>query len=269
MDPEAGTPAQTPKPRLWKFRAGLRGPFRGLSFILYNPQLWPWAAVPVAIALALIVGLSSLSVTYMPKLVELITGHGSAWWQVWGVIALQVIAAGSGILLSIVIGFGLSQPLSGFALDRLVRAMERELGAIEHPNVPWWRELARSAAAAFWTLAPTIPILIVLFIIDLFVPFSWIVTFPLKLIVTGLAVTWDLLDYPFSVRGYRLGLRADWMKHNFGAALGFGLALALLFLIPCMQLLLLPSGAVGATWLIHHIDKQEGNTRLPSAPPAA
>lgn len=245
-------------PRFWRFRAGLQGPFRGLSFILHNPQLYPWAMFPVVIALALIIALGTLSVLYLPALITLITGHGTAWYEIAGVVALQVLAASTGILLSLLIGIGLAQPLSGFALEKLVRAIERELGAPEHPNVPWWRELIRSAAAAFWSLVPTVPILAFLFVIDLFVPFSWVITFPLKIIVTGLAITWDLLDYPFSVRGWRLGLRAEWMKAHFPAALGFGIALALLFLIPCVQLLLLPSGTVGATWLVNYLDDVQG-----------
>jgi CysZ protein len=266
LDAAPPAPQQARPPRFAKFRAGLKGPFRGLSFILHNPQLWPFALVPATVALVLTISLGTASVLYLPKLIELVVGHGSAWYEVAGVIALQVIAAGTGLLLSVLISLGLAQPLSGPALERLVRAMEKEVGAPDHPSVPLWKEIGRSAAAAFWTIVPTLPILAILFVIDLFVPFSWIVTFPLKIIITGIAVTWDLLDYPFSVRGWRLGLRADWMKDNFGAVLGFGISLALLFLIPCVQLLLLPSGAVGVTWLINHLEGAEADPGARSFP---
>jgi CysZ protein len=255
--------APAPLPRFWRFSAGFKAPFKGLSFIMHKPQLYPWAMFPVVVALVLVIGLGTLSVIYLPAVIKLLLGTGTAWYEVAGVVALQVVAALTGLLLSLLLGLGLAQPLSGFALEKLVRAMEHELGAPDHPNVPWWRELLRSVAANFWALVPALPILAVLFIIDLFVPFSWLVTFPLKIIVTGIALTWDLLDYPFSVRGLRLSMRAEWMRTHFPAVLGFGVALALLFLIPCVQLLLLPAGTVGATWLVNYFDEVEGKKRLP------
>ncbi|MBI5537309.1 MAG: EI24 domain-containing protein [Deltaproteobacteria bacterium] len=263
----AAAPAAPRPPRLSKFRAGLKGPFHGLSFILRNPQLWVFAMIPVAAALVVFFGLSTLSFVFLPRLIEWIVGTGTAWYAVAGVIVLKVLAVGTAFLLSLLIALGLAQPLSGPALERLVRAMERDVGAPDHPKVPFWKEVARSAAAAFWTIVPVIPVLTLLFIVDLFVPFSWIVTIPLKIIITGLAITWDLLDYPFSVRGWRLGLRADWMKDNFGAALGFAISLGALCLLPCVHLLLLPAGAVGATWLINHLEGADDKRLRPALKP--
>lgn len=236
------------------FRAGLRAPLEGVRFLLRRPGLWPLSIVPAAAVILITSGLGTLSVLYLPDLVVRLTGKGAAWYEVAGVVALQVVSAGTGLLLSILLALVLAQPLSGPALEHLVRQMEKEIGAPAHPKVPLWKEMVRSASGAVLALAAVLPVLAILFVADLFIPFSWIVTFPLKLIVTGLAITWDLLDYPFSVRGWSLRLRLGWVGDNIGAALGFGISLALLFLIPCVQLLLLPAGAVGATWLLRRIE---------------
>ncbi|HQP35338.1 MAG TPA: EI24 domain-containing protein [Polyangiaceae bacterium] len=251
-----GPPGVAPArpPRLAAFRIGLRAPFQGMRFLMRNPPLWPLSLLPTTIAVLITVGLGTLSVMFLPELIVGITGKGGAWYEVAGVVALQVITAGTGLLLSLVLGLVLAQPLSGPVLEHLVREMDKELGAPAPPKVPLWREIARSATGALLALAFVLPILAILFVVDLFIPFSWIVTFPLKIMVTGLAITWDLLDYPFSVRGWRLGLRFGWVRKNLGAALGFGVSLALMFLIPCVQLLLLPAGALGATWLVRQIE---------------
>jgi 4-amino-4-deoxy-L-arabinose transferase-like glycosyltransferase len=39
------------------------------------------------------------------------------------------------------------------------------------------------------------------------------------------------------------------------AAIGFGLSLGIVFIVPCMQVLLLPAGTVGATWLVFEREK--------------
>jgi CysZ protein len=251
--PDPLAPAASPERprRLAGFRDGLKGPFKGVSFLLRRPSLWPLALVPAAVASAITAGLGTIAVLFVPNLVRSITGTTSSWYGALGVSTLVVLATAAAVVLGFVAGLLLAQPLSGPALERLVRAMEKHLGAPERPKVPLWRELARSTTGVLVGFACGLPVLAVLFAVDLIVPGSGIVTFPIKLVVTGMMITWDLLDYPFSVRGWRVGLRIGWVKANLGAALGFGLALALVCLVPCLQILLLPAGAVGATWLLH------------------
>ena len=246
--------AQGSRSRLAGLRAGAKAPFCGLSFLIRNPRLWPLALVPMAVASAIFLGGSCLSVLWLPRWIESVTGPGDAWYQVAGVAVLQFAAALSGVLLSVLLAVALAQPLSGPALERLVRAMQEQIGATQRPQVPWWRDMGRSSLGAAVGLAVTVPLLTVLFLVDLTIPLGWVIAFPLKLIVTGMFITWDLMDYPFSVRGWRIGIRARWIRSHLGSAFGFGLSLAVIFLIPGMQLLLLPVGAVGATWLLHQID---------------
>jgi uncharacterized protein involved in cysteine biosynthesis len=47
------------------------------------------------------------------------------------------------------------------------------------------------------------------------------------------------------------------MRDNFSGALGFGVAVALLLLIPGFGLFLLPFGVAGATRLVVQADRQE------------
>jgi CysZ protein len=63
-------------------------------------------------------------------------------------------------------------------------------------------------------------------------------------------LAWDLMDYPLSVRGAGVRVRLRWFSANFGAAMGFGISIALVFLVPGAGLLFLPAGVAGATRLV-------------------
>ena len=102
----------------------------------------------------------------------------------------------------------------------------------------------------------------VLLLIGLVFPPAIVVTVPLKLTVGALVVAWDLLDYPFGLRGVRVRERIAFIRANFRSVLGFGACASLVLLIPGVGLLvLLPLGVAGATQLVAEVE------RGPSLPP--
>ncbi|MEO7095427.1 MAG: hypothetical protein ABI175_19385, partial [Polyangiales bacterium] len=55
---------------------------------------------------------------------------------------------------------------------------------------------------------------------------------------------------PLSLRQRSVQQRLGWFRANLPAVVGFGLALAALFLLPCVGLLLLPAGVAGGARLV-------------------
>jgi len=108
-----------------------------------------------------------------------------------------------------------------------------------------------SLAALFVSL----PILAVLGIITILVPPLSIITVPLKFIVAGLTAAYDFIDYPLSLRGSGVRSRLGFMREHFWAVMGFGIAAALLLLIPGFGLFLLPFGVAGATRMVASADR--------------
>jgi CysZ protein len=96
-----------------------------------------------------------------------------------------------------------------------------------------------------------------LFVVDLVFAPAMVITIPLKLLVTAMLLAWDICDYPLSIRGVSIGTRVSFMKRNVKAMLGFGFALALVALVPCLLLLVLPFGVAGAARLTHSIERYE------------
>lgn len=266
------TPDQSPIERLPArpgVKEGLRSFFGGFGFILSNPGVWPLALVPIAVALALFGVLGYLAADLIPPQIEALFGARSASSMAMGVVAwlVKALALLVALLAAALVSFGLAQPLSGPALERIVRRAEAELGAPPWPNTSFIGDIARSLQTVIVGFAFALPLLALLFVIDLFVPPAIVVTFPAKLLVTALMITWDLCDYPLSIRGVRAGDRVAFLRRNVKAALGFGIGLALVSLVPCLIVLVLPAGVAGAARLVLTIERWERTQAAPQGPP--
>lgn len=231
-------------------------PYKGLWFLVRTPAAWPFAIVPMLIATLLISLIVAAAVTWLVPTVGALVGPSRAWYATAGRVALEALTALLALLLGVVVAAVLSQPLSAPALERLVRLRERDLGLPSRPQTALATELWRSARSA--AIGSTgVVIVLCLSLIELLLPGSTIVILPLKIAISGLFVSWDLLDYPLSVRDLALRERLRWIRGHLPEVFGFGMSLAVVFLIPCMQLVLLPAGVVGATSLLREVELAE------------
>lgn len=263
-----GAPPPPPKERPG-VGVGLRSLFSGFGFIVSTPDVWHLAIVPVAVALVLTLTLGWAAVALIPPWIQALFGAPSG--ALMGVLAVlaKVAATVLALLLGALVGFGLAQPLSGPALERIVRRVETELGAPPWPPTSALDDIVRSLQSTLVGAAFGAPLLIILFVIGLVFPPLVVVTVPLKIAVTAVLITWDLCDYPLSIRGLPIGRRVSLLARNGGAVLGFGLGLALLALVPCLLLLALPAGVAGAARLMVQIERFEQAERDALAAPRA
>lgn len=229
-------------------RDGLKAVVAGARFIVLRPKSWPWALVPVVVALVLVVGFGASLGTLVWRLT-------AAWRHAEGLRAalgwLGAVSALLGAAVASLLGaLSLAQPLSGFALDTLSRQQEVALGGPERPDGDFWETTWRGLRVTLTALAVALPIILVLSVVGLVVPFAFVVTVPLKFVVTGLLVAWDFLDYPLGLRGMAVRTRFAFVRVNLRGVLAFGLGMAGLLLIPGVGLLMLPIGVVAGTQLV-------------------
>jgi CysZ protein len=161
-----------------------------------------------------------------------------------------VLLALAAVVLAIVIGVSLAQPLSGWALDGIVRAQERELGVAPATKPPLLATMLGSLASAWFGLAVGIPLIVVLTLAAWAFPPAGLVTVPLRVVIAAVLLAWDLLDYPLASHGLGVVARLRWCADHFSAVVGFGLAALLLFAVPGFGLLALPCGVAGAVRLV-------------------
>jgi CysZ protein len=216
------------------FFSGAGSFFQGMAFVVSTPRVWPRAAVPMLVALAVFAGFIALGI------------FGATRWTHGVYVVLLAIPV---VLLALVLALTLAQPLSGWALDGIVRAQRRELGLPELPSGGVVAAMLSSLGAALLGLAIGTPLIVLLTVVAWVAPPAVFVTVPLKILVGALMIAWDLVDYPLAMRGTRLGDRLRWAGRNFGAFCGFGLAATAFFAVPGLGLLALPCGVAGAARL--------------------
>ncbi len=229
-------------------REGLRAAFGGLKFIVLRPRSWPWSLVPVVVALVLVLGFGVSLGTLVWRLSSA-WRHAAGLWAVLGWLGSVGAILGSSVV-ALLAGLSLAQSVAGFALEALSRQQEVELGGEARPDGSFWDSTWRGLRVTLAALALGLPVIVILSILGLVIPFAFVVTVPLKFVVTGLLVAWDFLDYPLGLRGMAVRDRLTFVRTHLRAVLAFGMAMAAMLLIPGVGLLLLPIGAAAATRLV-------------------
>lgn len=230
--------------------------FGGMGFIVSRPAMWIWALIPTAVATVLFIGFGASVIWGGSGLADaILSGLDKSAWTTAGTWALRIVFWIVGAFVAFLLAISLAQPISGFALDNIVRRQELALGGRTWPDQPFAQSTLRSLRVTFTALAVSLPLLALLALVTFFFPPASIVTVPLKFVVAGLAVAYDFLDYPLSLRGIGVRARLAFIRAHLPAVLGFGASAAALLLIPGVGLLLLPFGVAGAARLVVAADR--------------
>src|SRR5258708_6908609 len=104
------------------FFRGVAAFVAGVGWVASTPRVWARAMVPVATALVLVFALGAAGIYASLKLAHRALGDG-----IEAGLAAMVLAIAA-VILAVVVGVSLAQPLSGWALEGIVRAQERDLG---------------------------------------------------------------------------------------------------------------------------------------------
>jgi CysZ protein len=221
----------------------------GVRFVLQTRAVWWRAAIPALMALALTAGLALAGIHFALPWAHRLFGDGLAE-EVFAVALVALV-----IVVAFMLALALARPLSGWALDGVVREQQRALAAPGGPlplapaGASGHVSMGQSVAASLLALAAGVPPLVGLTAIGWLFPPAAIVTAPLGGVIAALLLAWDLLEYPLSIQGMPPAERARWCLRNFGSVLGFGLAAAAFFAIPVVGWLAFPFGVAGATRL--------------------
>jgi len=244
----APAPARPDRAPAVGFLGGLGAFLAGVGFIVSTPGVWLLALVPVTTAVTL------AAVTLFAGIrLGLDAAPVLAPAHAWLLRVVFVVAAG---LAALLVAVTLAQPLSGWALDRLVVRREQALGRppAPRPHVPWLVALPRALGVNLLGLAFGLPLLALLFAISLLFPPAALVCVPLKVLVGGLVMAWDFLDYPMALRAMGIGARLAWIGRHLGAVLGFAMVAGVFLFTPGLGLLVLPMGVAGAVTLMNRVD---------------
>ena len=229
---------------------GLSAVLGGIGFVLVTPRVWFYAAVPALVLVLLACGLAGLAIYGADWTTRSLLDEPASIWGHVGSWLLRVLLALTMLLMAMLLALVLAQPLSGFALEAIVRAQERALLGDEPPRSSFLAALLASTRATLIMLIAGGVIYTLLFLVDLCFPPATVVTVPLRFLAGAWLLAWNFLDYPLSLRGLGVLARLRWTARHFEEFTVFGLTWALLLVVPGLFFLILPMGVAGAARLV-------------------
>lgn len=231
----------------------MRQVFLAVRFAWQTPTTWPMMVVPIVLFTVLTVAATLASVTWFVPWVVSLLPSGEAWYLTAAEWATRFVLFFASFVAGIWTAVVLTPPLSGPALERLVAIQERAMFVPERAETGFFYELLIGLKAQFIALSFGVPIVLLLTVVEWLVPPLALLTIPLKALVTGLALAWNLFDYPLTLRGVGPSERLGFMFTHVRPLLGFGLAFSVLFWMPCLGVVMLPLGVLGATRLLYEL----------------
>jgi CysZ protein len=238
-------------------RRALAGAFyvpEGIGFLIRKPRLWPLAALPLALAAALLVGGLLAGLFAVPFADELVASQRDQRGLL-GLLFAVALWAGlpvAGLLLGLGLALLLAAPVLerlSIAVERLVRGEARESGL-----GPGW-EILQSLRVALYFAVRT-PGMFLVSLLPLVGP-------PLGALWAAHALAFQMTEPTLQRQGMDFWARRLWHQHHRAESLGFGLAAFLALFVPLANLLLAPSLTVGATRLVLELQDEP-----PEPPPA-
>src|SRR5262249_9822556 len=143
---------------------GMGALFEAIGFVVATPAVWPFAIVPVIVALVLVAGCSALGIWGAIAFSNhLMAGAAGALAAIGGLL-LELLLGALALVLGAVVALALAQPLSGFALERIARMQEKRLGGRDWPDEKLLPSMLRSLAVTFTGLFMGLPVLAALFL---------------------------------------------------------------------------------------------------------
>jgi len=199
----------------------------------------------VAVVVALIIGLGGI--------VEWISPFADGWSEPWRTLVRVAIGAallGLLVLLIVYTFTAVTMVVGQPFFEAISREVERPLGGVDgEVDVSFWRAAVRGVGEAAWMLIVTALIGIGLFLLGFVPVVGTLAAAVLGAIVGGWFLTLELTTVPFERRGLRLRDRRRVLGARRASALGFGIVVFLLFLLPGGAVVTMPAAVAGATVL--------------------
>lgn len=249
---------------------GLSLPRAALSFLWRHKRLWPLALAPFLINLALFAAFFWLAYDRFQQWVLSLVPVGEGWW--WAALYYLLIVLAVLVLLVVmvylfaVVGNLLACPF----LELLTRRVEMA-AAGRLPEGPgqgmraFFGEVLRVGGQQIKKVLLYVLVMGLLLLLNLAPGIGTAVYGVLAWLATCYFLVLEFVDYPLDRRGLSLGRKLAYVWRLRLAGLGFGAALFIQSIIPVLNLLLLPLGAVGATLL--YLDKPLEPAVPPMPPP--
>jgi CysZ protein len=262
-----GESVSAPRAGGGEFLHGVRLLGRGFGVYARSPKMLLLGLVPAVISLGLVVGALILLFVYIDSVGTALTWFAADWpkggrqaVRLVAEVAIVVIAVFVAVFtytaLTLIIGDPFYEVISKGVDERAAgRGVASGPGGarLVHVEIPWYRSLRWNLVDSLRLLALSVSVSVPLFLLG-FVPVVGQTVVPvLDAIVGGWLLAVELTGIPFNRRGLRLRDRRRALRAHRGLALGFGIPVFLMMLVPFLGVLVVPAAVAGGTLLTHRV----------------
>ncbi|MFI7699208.1 EI24 domain-containing protein [Nonomuraea sp. NPDC049480] len=232
------------------FTSGVGFFLQGFGWVARNGRWWAFGLIPALVAFAVYVVALVYLGTNAAELAEFLTPFADSWsWRELFRTLVGIALFLGGLALAVVTFAAVTLVIGEPFYERLSSAVD----VLEHEvEQPWWRTLPRSIRDSAVTLLYVLLFTVPLFFLG-FVPVVGQTVAPvLGAAVSGFFLTVELATLPLERRGMARKQRFALLRANKASALGFGVAVFLLFLVPLVAVIAMPAAVAGAALLVRN-----------------
>jgi len=227
---------------------GFTAPLRGAAIILHHPRLLPYCIFPFIIGFVA-VALWAVACYFGARAgIEWLGGvtPGILRWPVYIGAAITAVALALvlGFVLFVVFVQVIASPFNSVLSERTEKILGCTVPVLESS---FWRETAAGAWVSIVVLGRSLAITVGLLPLNLVPVFGNAAYTVLTIFINSNALALEVMDYSLERRYRTLGERMEWIRLHRPATLGLGLGVALILLLPVVNMLLLPACVVGGT----------------------
>ncbi|TQS46116.1 EI24 domain-containing protein [Cryptosporangium phraense] len=260
----AGMPPSSPATRPSagsEFVWGLRLLGRGFGMYGKYPGLLLLGLIPAVIAFVVLLAAFVVLLVFLDDIGKGIVGWFADGWSNDARSAVRFLIEAAIVIgalwLSVVTYTALTLIIGDPFYEKISEEIERRLGPYDFPELPWYRTLPRNAMDSIRVIGTQLVVLVIPVLLVGLIPFVGQVLAPiLGLIIGGWLLTTDLTGIPFNRRGIFLTERRRVLRRNRALALGFGIPVAALSLIPFANIVVIPAAIAGGTLLTRRVHGQ-------------
>ena len=239
--------------RVRDFLTGVRYFARGMGWVARHPRQWLFGLVPALIVLLAYAAALALLGACDRDLAAALTPFARHWSPAARDavrLAIAVLVFGAALVVAIVTFTGVTLAVGDPFYESLSGRVEDAAGGCPpEVRVPLGRRLARPAGDAL-TVGIMTGLFAVLFFCLGFLPLVGQTVVPVvAALVSGYFLTFELASIALDRRGLRRRERFAALRRNRAAAVGFGVSVFIVFLVPLGAVVTMPGAVAGATLL--------------------
>jgi CysZ protein len=249
--------------------AGVRDLLRGFRAWATSPGLLLLGAVPALLVLVVFAGLVVLLLLLLPGLVTAVTPFASSWSPalrdaVRVLVGIAVLAL-AGVVL--VLGYtAVTVAVGDPFYERIARHVDEAAGgAPPDRHEPVLRGVARAIGEGARLVLAGLVVGLAGFLLGLVPVAGAVLAVAWGVLAGGWLLAVELSGYAFEARGQRLRERRRALRARPGRALGFGVPVALLLLVPLLAVVVMPAAVAGATLLARGVLEEPRGRRVTPA----